>query len=362
MHSEAGGSPNQRSQRVRSSRRDRSSQRDSQPDALGKPRQEARIRPPARGGVHPVRVPTPKTGPLSLVLENRYPTLGSDVIAQIFAAKNVVDFRGRSLDPNTDAAEVPQGVWIYRPIPDEPDAAIKVEVLARGDGWMAADKPAGLATMPRGRFVARTLTVALRRQEKNDDIVCAHRLDRATAGVVLAVTDPARRGAYQQLFGCGRVRKKYLAVASANLDAKDPLEVSTGEDESGPFMRVKSRIEKQGIRMQNVAGQPNSETVLRPASAIFTHEGVAGLRVWEVEPITGRTHQIRVHFAGLGAPIVGDPLYGGALAGPYGADEVPDGAVNLQLLAESLAFTDPFTSKQIEARSIQRLIATSRIP
>ena len=323
-------------------------------------RREATIRPPARGGLHPVRVPTPKSGPLSHVLENRYPTLGTDVIAEIFAAKNVVDFRGRSLDPNTDAAEVPQGVWIYRPIPDDPTTPIEVEVLAEGDGWIAADKPAGLATMPRGRFVARSLTVALRRQQQNDDIVCAHRLDRATAGVVLAVTDPAKRGAYQQLFERGKVAKKYLAVASANLDTQGPLQVSTGEDDSGPFIRVQSRIEKSGIRMKNVVGEPNSETILRPASPEFTFEGVVGLRVWEVEPITGRTHQIRVHFAGLGAPIVGDPLYGGALAGPYGVDEVPDGAIDLQLLAASLRFPDPFSSELVEVHSRQRLVADRR--
>lgn len=258
------------------------------------------------------------------------------------------------MESHTDCAEVPQGVWIYRPIPDEPDRPIPVNILARGDGWIAVEKPHGLATMPRGRFVARSLTVALRRQEANDDIVCAHRLDRATAGVVLAVTDPAKRGAYQRLFQNGEVSKTYLAVAPARLTqpvlldgGAGHLQVSTGSDQLGDFTRVLSRIEKDGIRMRNVPGVPNSETILRPASKIFTHEGVPGLRVWKVEPLTGRTHQIRVHFAGLGAPIVGDPLYGGALASPYGCDELVDGSVHLQLLAKSLQFHDPFNGQPI---------------
>ena len=138
---------------------------------------------------------------------------------------------------------------------------------------------------------------------------------------------------------------------------RDPLKIFAGEDDSGPFIRVQSRIEKSRIRMMNVNGEPNSETILRPASPIFTFEGVTGLRVWEVEPLTGRTHQIRVHFAGLGAPIVGDPLYGGALAAPYGLDDVPDGAIDLQLLAASLRFPDPFSGDLVEVHSRQKLTA-----
>ncbi|MDK8352003.1 hypothetical protein QP786_08600, partial [Gleimia europaea] len=86
------------------------------------------------------------------------------MIEAIFAAGDVVDARGRSLDADASTVSLSQGVWIYRPIPDEPSSAIEVEVLARGEGWLIADKPHDLATMPRGRFVARTLTVALRRQ------------------------------------------------------------------------------------------------------------------------------------------------------------------------------------------------------
>lgn len=314
-----------------------------------------------------MRVPTPESGPLSGVLENRYPTLGRDVISQIFGAGNVVDCRGRRLGPDVDASEVPEGVWIYRPIHDEPDEPIAVDVVVRGRDWLVVDKPHGLATIPRGKFVARSLTVALRRQEGNDEIVCAHRLDRATAGLVLAVTQPQMRGAYQKLFEQKRVRKTYLAVAPASLkagaakvrgaQARDGVKLVRSEDARGEYWQVRSRIKKRGVAMVNAVGKVNSETIIRPASRPYELAGAAGgaVRVWEIHPVTGRTHQIRVHMAALGAPIVGDPLYGGALAGEYGSDDLPEGAVPLQLLAQRLQFTDPVDGEQVDVHSRLRL-------
>ncbi|WP_195906732.1 pseudouridine synthase [Actinomyces urinae] len=305
------------------------------------------------------------------------------MIEAIFAAGDVVDARGRSLDADASTVSLSQGVWIYRPIPDEPSSAIEVEVLARGEGWLIADKPHDLATMPRGRFVARTLTVALRRQEGNDDIVFAHRLDRATAGVVLATSDPAKRGMYQQMFSCGEVKKRYLAVTglpageevagvqsqtALDLDSAGALDVSWfaarthdnvgvsgGVDERGPYLCVTSRIEKRGTRVFNEAGEPNSQTIMRPAAGLVPEASGpgcgAGLQVWEVEPVTGRTHQIRAHFFGVGTPIVGDPLYGGQFAARYGLDETPLGFAHLQLLAKNLEFTDPQTGEVVSVSS-----------
>lgn len=343
----------------------------------------ARHVPPARGGVRPIRVGVSDFSTLRAALENRFPTLDKAVIEAIFAAGDVVDARGRSLDADASTVSLSQGVWIYRPIPDEPSSAIEVEVLARGEGWLIADKPHDLATMPRGRFVARTLTVALRRQEGNDDIVFAHRLDRATAGVILATSDPAKRGMYQQMFSRGEVKKRYLAVTgfpageevaalpgqqSPGVDGAGALDVSWfaarahenvavsgGVDECGSYLCVTSRIEKRGMRVFNEAGEPNSQTIMRPATGFVSEASGpargAGLQVWEVEPVTGRTHQIRAHFFGVGIPIVGDPLYGGQFAAKYGLDETPSGFAHLQLLAKNLEFTDPQTGELVSVSS-----------
>ena len=343
----------------------------------------ARQVPPARGGVRPIRVSVSDFGTLRAALENRFPTLNAAALDAIFAAGDVVDSRGRSLDADACAASLSQGVWIYRPIPDEPPTAIEVGVLARGDGWLVADKPHDLATMPRGRFVARTLTVALRRQERNDDIVFAHRLDRATAGVILATSDPAKRGMYQQMFSRGEVKKRYLAItglpagedvaglpgqealgldSAGALDAKrfaarahKNVAVLGGVDERGPYLRVTSRIEKRGMRVFNEAGAPNAETIMRPARGFIPEVSelarAAGMQAWEVEPVTGRTHQIRAHFYGLGIPIVGDPLYSGRFAARYGLDETSPGFAHLQLLAQNLEFTDPQTRELVSVSS-----------
>lgn len=343
----------------------------------------ARHVPPARGGVRPIRVGVSDFSTLRAALENRFPTLDKAVIEAIFTAGDVVDARGRSLDADASTVSLSQGVWIYRPIPDEPSSAIEVEVLARSEGWLIADKPHDLATMPRGRFVARTLTVALRRQEGNDDIVFAHRLDRATAGVILATSDPAKRGMYQQMFSRGEVKKRYLAVTgfpageevaalpgreSPGVDGAGALDVSWfaarahenvavsgGVDECGSYLCVTSRIEKRGMRVFNEAGEPNSQTIMRPATGFVSEASGpargAGLQVWEVEPVTGRTHQIRAHFFGVGIPIVGDPLYGGQFAAKYGLDETPSGFAHLQLLAKNLEFTDPQTGELVSVSS-----------
>lgn len=84
--------------------------------------------------------------------------------------------------------------------PDEPAEPIVVPIVEENERWLAADKPHGMATMPRGSHVAQTLTVVLRRQFTNDELVAAHRLDAPTAGVVLVTKARQWRGTYQKLF------------------------------------------------------------------------------------------------------------------------------------------------------------------
>lgn len=208
-------------------------------------------------------------------------------------------------------------VYLYRELPDEVPVPFDMPVLHRDENLVVVDKPHFLATMPRGRHVAQTALVRLRRELDLPELSPAHRLDRLTAGVLVFTTRREVRGAYQDLFARGRVRKCYLAHAPVDAGLVFPL-------------TVRSRIVKYRGHLQAVeeAGEPNAETVIE-------HDGGGHYRL---TPKTGRTHQLRVHMSALGLPITGDPLY------PDVVDVAADDfSTPLQLLARSLEFEDPLT-------------------
>ncbi len=225
-------------------------------------------------------------------------------------------------------------VYLYRELRDEVPVPFDIPVLYQDEDIVVADKPHFLATMPRGRHVAQTALVRLRRQLGLDELSPAHRLDRLTAGVLLFTTHRAVRGAYQTLFARGAVRKTYLAAAPVDPGLALPREVF-------------SRIIKHRSNFQAVeeAGEPNAETLVELLSA----DGV-----YRLTPRTGRTHQLRVHMASLGIPIYGDPLYPNVI--DVAAD---DFSTPLQLLAQRLEFDDPRTGAHREFVSRRTLLAPS---
>jgi tRNA pseudouridine32 synthase / 23S rRNA pseudouridine746 synthase len=221
----------------------------------------------------------------------------------------------------TKSTVLPAGahVYLYRDLPDEVPVPFDIPVLCRDDAIVVVDKPHFLATMPRGRHVAQTALVRLRRELELPELSPAHRLDRLTAGVLLLTTRRELRGRYQALFARGEVRKTYLARAAGTAEAVLPTV-------------VRSRIIKRRGHLQAVEepGEPNAETLI---------ERVRG-DLYRLTPRTGRTHQLRVHMSAMGLPIIGDPLY------PNVIDIAPDDFTRpLQLLAHSIEFDDPLTGR-----------------
>lgn len=214
-------------------------------------------------------------------------------------------------------------LFLHREPPDEAEVPFPVEILHRDDDLVVVDKPHFLATIPRGRHVRQTVLVRLRHELGLPSLSPAHRLDRATAGVLLLVVRPELRGVYQTLFARGRVSKEYEALARHDPDLVLPT-------------TVRSRIVKRPGRFQAVTepGEPNAETRIEAAG----HRG--GVGRYRLLPRTGRTHQLRVHLAGLGIPILGDDVYPELVPRADGDFSRP-----LQLLSRSLAFDDPVTGR-----------------
>lgn len=166
-------------------------------------------------------------------------------------------------------------------------------VLTRGDGWAVVDKPAGPAThsSPDGRDLISLLTQSW----PGTRPVAVHRLDAATSGCLLVAWEKSALRFLTRAFAAKKVRKSYLAVVHGR-PAPEIGEIFTHLAESPPG----------GGRM--IVVEPGAGPV-----ALTTYRVLASLdghSLVEAEPITGRTHQLRVHFRHLGHPIAGDTLYG----------------------------------------------------
>ena len=216
-----------------------------------------------------------------------------------------------------------QWVFLHRDLPDETLVPGELTVLHEDARLLVVDKPPFLATMPRGRHVRETVLVRLRQRPGWEHVQPAHRLDRLTSGVLLLTKEQGLRRAYQELFASRAVGKVYLAEVALPVGSDLPRV-------------VRSRIEKTRGRVQaiEVPGEPNAVTHVEVV------ERAAGRARVRLRPETGRTHQLRVHLAGMGAPIVGDPLY------PVVREVAPDDfGEPLRLLAAELALTDPVTGE-----------------
>jgi tRNA pseudouridine32 synthase/23S rRNA pseudouridine746 synthase len=199
-----------------------------------------------------------------------------------------------------------------------------------------ADKPHFLPVTPGGRFVRETLLVRLKAQLGCADLSPLHRIDRETAGLVLLCKRPQDRDAYQGLFRDRRIHKRYEAVAAAPAGQVFPVVRSSRIVED----------EQQFFRMRETEGPPNSQTRMELKAV------QDGRALYELEPLSGKRHQLRVHLLALGLPIEGDQFYPDVKRGP---EEAEDFQNPLQLLARHLAFSDPVTGQARAFTSQRRL-------
>jgi len=286
---------------------------------------------PVRHGVNATRLRLPASGPWETALDymlHRWGHVDPDGILDRFDRGEIVGEGGVRLDRTTPLA-AHTFIWYYRTLPAEERLPVELDILHQDENILVVDKPHFLPTTPGGTYIQESALVRLRRLLDLPDLIPMHRLDRLTAGVLLFSTNPATRGKCQVLFEKRRVDKEYEAIAPV----ADGLE----------FPRtVRNRMLKSRTYLlaEVVDGEPNAETRLELA------DECRGLGRYRLLPVTGKTHQLRVHMASLGIGILHDPFY------PVLLDKAPDDfSKPLQLLARGIRFTDPLTGRETGFRS-----------
>jgi 23S rRNA pseudouridine1911/1915/1917 synthase len=224
-------------------------------------------------------------------------------------------------------------VW-KRPPWIEPDSPQDFEILFEDSHLLAVNKPSGLPTLPGGGFLENTLLRLVQRRTPNANPV--HRLGRATSGIVLFAKTPHAAASLFASWNTPNIQKTYRALAQ-NVAQHDAYEILTPIG-LVPHPRIGS------VWAANPSGKPSKSLakVISRTSSTTT---------FEVSLCSGRPHQIRIHLASIGHPLVGDPLYDATGRPLKDLPGLPgDGGYFLH--AQFLKFQHPMTGEQINLEAI----------
>ena len=278
---------------------------------------------------YPSKLSLPQTNPgVATVLEYliiKFPYIDAQIWRQRIADGKVHRHDG-SLITAQSSFKPQQRIYYYREVESEPCIPFKEVIIFQDQHILVAYKPHFLAVIPGGIFVNECLQNRLRRSTGIETLQALHRLDRVTAGLVMFSVNPDTCHRYHDLFKTRQVHKTYQAIAN----------IRDGESLIGQEWEVKNRLEQcePRFRMRVAEGEANSHSVIRCVQQSTKNA------LFELNPVTGKTHQLRVHMQALGWPIMNDKYY--PQLQPLSADNY---SAPLQLLAKELWFVDPVTQQ-----------------
>jgi len=266
-----------------------------------------------------------------------FPRVGRDIWLERLQTGKIKDEQSKPVDQTT-TYRMNARLSYYREVKAEPRIPFAEHIIYEDENILVADKPHFLPVTPTGSAVNECLLHRLMKRTTNKQLVNCHRLDRDTAGLVLFSKNPATRKFYNALFSEGRIDKQYQAVASLP------------KDDKRKEWLIESRIEASGewILCHNVQGKINARSSI---TLLETNEN--NLARFSLSPLTGKTHQLRLHMGLIGSQILHDKFY------PQLQPEPPtiDHSKPLQLLAKKLTFTDPVSALKHSFKSTQTLSA-----
>lgn len=279
---------------------------------------------------HPSKLSLPQINPgVATVLEYliiKFPYIDAQIWRQRIN-NGKVHYHDGSLITTQTLFQAQRRIYYYREVETEPSIPFKEEIIFQDQHILVAYKPHFLAVIPGGIYVNECLQNRLRRSTGIKALQALHRIDRVTAGLVLFSVNSNTRHRYHQLFQTRQIHKTYQAVANIN----------SGESIIGQEWEIKNRIVhcKPRFRMHVIAGKANSHSVIRCLQQSNQQA------LFELNPITGKAHQLRIHMQALGWPILNDKYY--PKLQQLSADNYSS---PLQLLAKELKFIDPVTQQR----------------
>ncbi len=194
------------------------------------------------------------------------------------------------------------------------------------ESLLVVNKPAGLLSVP-GRGADKNDSLLTRIHQEFPEALCVHRLDMSTSGLLVFARDADMHQRLSRLFRERGVKKFYIAIVSGRVeDATGEIDLPLGADwPNRPRQKVDISVGKPSLTRFRLL-----EYIKRPIGTA-PHQALTDSRL-ELEPVTGRTHQLRVHMASIRHPILGDALYG---------DDTDVGTERLLLHASGLNFVHP---------------------
>ena len=283
--------------------------------------------------VRPIRVPQQYDGAEVLDFLDAIHTRLNRIEWEEVCRRGELTCAGETVDPGR-VVRAGERLLHLMPATQEPDVNAAIEILHEDDALVVVNKPAPLPMHPCGRFNRNTLSYILHEVYAPTRLRAAHRLDADTTGVVVLCKTRQIAALLHDQFIAGRVRKRYVArvhghPAAATFECHQAIAI-----EPGPG----------GVRLPDEKGAPAATrfNVLRSFPD--------GTSLVEVQPLTGRTNQIRVHLWSLGHPILGDAVYlpdgTTAAARSRAIDDPP-----LCLHAASIEITHPQTSQPLACQA-----------